>query len=77
MKNSFKSKSFQVYKHARVRTKYHYFSIKTMSVLDFSKTKVSIMKSFAMLNRQALTMNFYISILILGWACFSSSTKCS
>ena len=51
--------------------------LKSMSVFDFSKTKVSIIKSFAMFNQQAQTINFYISILILLLDCFSSSTKCS
>ena len=47
-----------------------------MSVVDVSKTKVSIIKSFAMFNQQALAMNFYISIIILGLVCLRSSTKC-
>ena len=41
----------------------------------FSKTKVSIIKCSEMFNQPAAFINFYISILILGLASFSSSTK--
>ena len=50
---------------------------KDLSVVVFSKTKRSIIKSFATFNQQVLSIDFYISIIILGLAFFSSSTKCS
>ena len=48
---------------------------KCLLMVVFSKTKVSIIKCSEMFNQPAAFINFYISILILGLARFSSSTK--